>query len=177
MTDQKEEYEELLEQTSEDAEQYVASEKEVGEIIQQTEYHTEETGVVLYEERTPVEAPKHEEDKEEQEADFQLARDTLYDTLEIMKDGLNDLKQIAKKSQHPRAFEVFAQLSKNITDASKTLMDVHEKKKKVQEENPNSNIPIAPKTVNNNVFVGSTEELDKAIAGTLEKLAEKDAKS
>jgi hypothetical protein len=176
--EEKEEFEELLEQTSEDAEQYVASEKEVGEIIQQTEYHTEKTGVVIYEEREVINAPKHDEEKEEQEADYQYARDTLYDTLEVMKDGLSDLKQIAQKSQHPRAFEVFAQLSKNITDASKTLMDVHEKKKKVQEENPCSNNGPAPKTVNNNVFVGSTEELDKALVRTIENMAkEQDAES
>ena len=44
--------------------------------------------------------------------DFQYARENLYNLIERGQDGLEELLEIAKASQHPRAFEV-VQLTKN----------------------------------------------------------------
>jgi hypothetical protein len=61
--------------------------------------------------------------------------------------------------QHPRAFEVAANLVKTMVEANKDLMALAKQKKELDKIDNKSN----PQTVNNNLFVGSTAELLKAI--------------
>ena len=65
--------------------------------------------------------------------------------------------EIAKQSEHPRAFEVVGQLIKSGLDANKELMSLHKTKKELSIET-NSGV-----NVNNAVFVGSTAELQKLL--------------
>ena len=65
--------------------------------------------------------------------------------------------EIAKQSEHPRAFEVVGQLIKSGLDANKELMSLHKTKKELSIET-NSSV-----NVNNAVFVGSTAELQKLL--------------
>lgn len=163
MTD-KEEYEVLLESTQEDHEEYIATEKEIQALtrpIQETEFKTQ-TGKyepIIFQEAELIEAPQAETKAEELEADFQEARKNIYNGIQIAQDSLAKLAQIADGSQHPRAYEVVALLAKTIVDSSKTLIDLHEKQKDIIEPTDDE----AGKTVNNNLFIGSTEELDKLI--------------
>jgi hypothetical protein len=67
---------------------------------------------------------------------------------------------LAKNSEHPRAYEVVATLIKTLADTNKDLLDTRKKKldiDKARGASPNSDA----KTVNNNLFVGSTAELQK----------------
>ena len=61
--------------------------------------------------------------------------------------------------QHPRAYEVAANLVKTMVEANKELLDLQKKKKEIEKIEAKSN----PQTVNNNLFVGSTAELLKAL--------------
>ena len=47
--------------------------------------------------------------------------------MDIGNEALEDLIEIAKSSQQPRAYEVIATLVKNVSDASDKLMDVNKK--------------------------------------------------
>lgn len=92
------------------------------------------------------------------ENDFEYARGNLYGVIENGSNALNDLLQVAQQSQHPRAYEVIANLVKTLTEANIALMDLTKKKKDITNDAGRS-----PSTVNNNLFVGSTGELQKLI--------------
>ena len=46
---------------------------------------------------------------QDEDTDFQYARENLYNLIERGQDGLEELIEIAKQSEHPRAFEVVGQ--------------------------------------------------------------------
>ena len=95
------------------------------------------------------------DDSGSQEIDFQYARENLYNLIERGQDGLDELLEIAKASQHPRAFEVVGQLVDKLTTTNKELLNLHKSKKDIKTERG------GPTSVNNNLFVGSTAELQK----------------
>ena len=68
--------------------------------------------------------------------------------------------QIAQQSQHPKAYEVLNSLIKTFADVSSGIADLQIKKQKLQGNQSNSD---ENKTVNNNLFVGSTAELQKML--------------
>lgn len=159
----KEEYEKLLESTQEDHDEYVATKQEIENVVKpiiESEYKTEKRGFepVVFEEVETVAVPSYENKSEELECDFQQAREKIYNGLEVAQNSLLKLAQIADSSQHPRAYEVVALLTKTIVDSSKTLIDMHEKQSKITGGEKDEG-----KTINNNLFVGSTEELDRLI--------------
>lgn len=95
----------------------------------------------------------------EAEKDYSYARENLYDVIEKGQEALFDMLDVAKQSQHPRAYEVLSGLINTLVAANKDLVDLQKKKKDLfkQEE-------AKEKTVtNNNLFVGSTAELQKLI--------------
>ena len=69
---------------------------------------------------------------ETKDNDFQYARENLYDIIEKGRDAMEELLEIAKAEESPRAFEVFGQLLKNMSDTQETLMDLHQKKQKLE---------------------------------------------
>ena len=92
---------------------------------------------------------------DDSDSDFQYARENLYNLIERGQDGLDELLEIAKASQHPRAFEVVGQLVDKLTTTNKELLNLHKSKKDIKTEKG------GPTSVNNNLFVGSTAELQK----------------
>ena len=93
--------------------------------------------------------------------DYKYARENLYGVIEKSTDALDNLIDLAKASEHPRAFEVVAQLTKTLVDANKDLLDIQKKVKDLKKEDKREN----PKNVTNALFVGSTAELQKMISG------------
>ncbi len=92
---------------------------------------------------------------DDSDQDFQYARENLYNLIERGQDGLDELLEIAKASQHPRAFEVVGQLVDKLTTTNKELLNLHKSKKDIKTEKG------GPTSVNNNLFVGSTADLQK----------------
>lgn len=90
------------------------------------------------------------------DSDFDLSRDVLINALKTGSESLNILNQLAEQSQSPRAFEVVATLAKNLSEMSKDLMVLHKTKRSMDPK-----IESGGKTVNNNLFVGSTQELQR----------------
>lgn len=92
------------------------------------------------------------------EDDFTFARQNIRTLAEKGQIAVNDILQVAKATQHPRAFEVAATLIKNMSDINKDLMDLQKKK--------NDLLPKREETIVNvdkAVFVGSTKDLIKQI--------------
>lgn len=91
--------------------------------------------------------------------DYDKARSNLHDLLIKGQESLNSAIEVAKQSEHPRAFEVVGNLMKQLADINQQLMDIHQQKKKLEEPGKEA----AKSVTNNSIFVGSTAELNKMI--------------
>jgi len=90
--------------------------------------------------------------------DYKYQRENLYALVERGQDAIVGILDIARESEHPRAYEVAGNLIKNVADVTDKLMILHEKTKKIKEE---SN--TGPKSVTNALYIGSTAELQKLL--------------
>jgi len=102
------------------------------------------------------------------DTDYRYARENLYDIIENGSHALHELVEIAKSSEHPRAFEVVASLMKTLTDANKDLLEVQAKVKKLKQED---NVQSGPNNVTNALFVGSTTELQNMLKDNLKDIS------
>lgn len=91
--------------------------------------------------------------------DYKYSRDTYYELVEKGKENLELMIEVARESEHPRAFEVLSGMIKNISDVNDRLMDLNKKKKDLDKKEEIKNIA----NTTNNLFVGSTAELQKIL--------------
>jgi hypothetical protein len=91
--------------------------------------------------------------------DFEYARGNIIATIEKGNEALNGILDVATLGQNARAYEVAAGLVKTMVEANKDLLELTKKRKEIEKVDGSG----APKTVNNNMFVGSTAELLKAL--------------
>jgi len=91
--------------------------------------------------------------------DYEYARTNFYNVIEAGTEALEEMLQVAKSSEHPRAYEVVATIMKTLVDSNKELVSMSSKKVKEDEMVPESNKPVT----NNNLFVGSTAELQQLL--------------
>ena len=107
---------------------------------------------------TTVPAIPRVQSTDEDDDDFKYSRENLYHIIERGQDALDGILQVAKETDHPRAYEVAGQLLKTNADNAEKLVNLQTTKKKVKESS-------GPKNVTNALFVGSTAELQKLIKG------------
>ena len=91
--------------------------------------------------------------------DYKYSRDTYYELVEKGKQSLELMIEVARESEHPRAFEVLSGMIKNISDVNDRLMDLNKKKKDLDRKEEIKKIA----NTTNNLFVGSTSELQKLL--------------
>jgi hypothetical protein len=103
----------------------------------------------------------------EREDDFSTVRATLHRILQKAENSLDDLAVVAKGSEHPRSYEVVSTLINTVTDITTKIIDLHDKKNKL-DGNKSENTNIESQT--NIVFNGSSTELLKAIRENREKV-------
>ena len=92
------------------------------------------------------------------ERDYEYQRQNFYNLVERGTDAVEGILELARESDHPRAYEVAGNLIKQVAEVTEKLGDLQEKMRKLKEV-PNS----APKNVTNALFVGSTAELQKML--------------
>ena len=98
----------------------------------------------------------------EKDIDFRYARENMYHIIERGRDAMDELLEIAKAEESPRAFEVFGQLLKNMTDTQEKLMELHRKKQIIENDGERQEVTKA-QNVTNALFVGSTADLLKLV--------------
>jgi hypothetical protein len=112
------------------------------------------------------------EEETDAERDFEMARKNLQDLAKKGGNALDELILLAKNSEQPRAFEVVSTLIKALADTNKDLLDIRKKKIDIDKARGIVKTDEGGKTItNNNLFVGSTAELQKFLkdrANTLE---------
>lgn len=94
--------------------------------------------------------------------DFTFARANIREVVENANDAIAKLAVIADQSQNPRAFEVLAKLMDSAVSASKHLLEIQKDIREISK--PDETTKDQTKQVTNNLFVGSTAELQKMIS-------------
>lgn len=86
--------------------------------------------------------------------DYEFARTNIIDIISKGTGALEDMAEVAKQSESPRAYEVLTTQIKVLVDANKDLLELAKKKRELQpKQEPQKNV------TNNNLFVGSPTEL------------------
>lgn len=89
--------------------------------------------------------------------DFDFARKNLINVIEKGTEALEEILDVASISQQPRAYEVVATLMKSISDVNKNLVELTKTKKELSDGG------VKNQTINNNLFVGSTADLQRLL--------------
>ncbi len=104
------------------------------------------------------------EEDDENLRDLNTVRTNIQGVIATGQDAMQEMLEIAKQSEQPRAFEVVSTLMKTMLDANKDFADISSKKKFAQEEINAPREAAQTNTVNNNLIV-STADLLKLIKG------------
>ena len=95
---------------------------------------------------------------------YDQTKDNLQDLISQGMEAMDDMLQIAKEGQHPRAFEVYGTLLKNVVDANKELLNVQKQMREME----NAGKKAGPTNIDKAVFVGTPSELNKLLKGSSE---------
>ena len=98
--------------------------------------------------------------------DYDYARARYYNLAEKGDEAIDLMLDLARESEHPRAFEVLSGMLKQNAEIADRLMDLQKKKKEVrlidQKQLPNQ-------LTQNNVYVGSTTDLQRMMHKRIEE--------
>ena len=89
-------------------------------------------------------------------SDYDFSREQYHNIIEKGNEALVELLTIAKEGEQPRAFEVATQLMNSLAATTKELLILQKTKKEVEGTNK-------PTKNENNLFIGSTSELQKLL--------------
>jgi len=92
--------------------------------------------------------------------DYKQVRRNLKDLISTGNGAIDGILNVASEGEHPRAYEVAAQLIKVVSDTNKELIDLHKKVKDIQKDDVKL---TQNNTTNNAIYVGSTNELQSLI--------------
>ena len=90
---------------------------------------------------------------------YDQTRDNLQDLISQGMEAMDDILEIAKEGQHPRAFEVYGSLLKNVVDANKELLNVQKQMREME----NAGKKSGPTNIDKAVFIGTPSELNKML--------------
>ena len=91
---------------------------------------------------------------------YQQSKENLQSIIDSGKDAMEEILQIAKAGQHPRAFEVYGGLLKNMVDANKELLAIQKQIRSMDDSKKESK---SQTNIDKAIFVGSTTELQKLL--------------
>lgn len=91
------------------------------------------------------------------EKDYAHIRQSLYDLSDQGEEAIDLMMELARESEHPRAFEVLGQLIKQKADINDKLMKLHKSNKEIKK------VDEPAQLTNNNLFVGSTTDLQRML--------------
>ena len=114
----------------------------------------------------PTELQKHVEKTKELkksetpdvQQDYETSRAQLHSLVMKGQEAVDGILDVARASDHPRAYEVAGQLIKHVADTTDKLIDLQTKMKELDKEDKKG-----PTSVTNAMFVGSTSDLQKML--------------
>ena len=116
--------------------------------------------VEVVEDSLPIESSDDSDDrKEDTQTDYVQSRDNFYELVEKGKEALDGAMDIARETDQPRAYEVVAQLLKNVTDTNKEIIELQKRMEDLKAHERK----LGNTNINNALFVGSTADLQKML--------------
>ena len=109
--------------------------------------------------KAPTVLNKEEKRNFVHEQDYEYSRETYYDLIEKGRESLELMIEVARESEHPRAFEVLSTMMKNMADVNDKLMDLNKKNKDINQKEELKQLG----NTTNNLFVGTTTDLQRLI--------------
>ena len=115
----------------------------------------------------PTELQKHVEkvkptlkksDTEDVKQDYETTRAQLHNLVMKGQEAVDGILDVARASDHPRAYEVAGQLIKHVGDVADKLIDLQKKMKDLDATEKKG-----PTNVTNALFVGTSAELQKML--------------
>lgn len=103
--------------------------------------------------------PVNVDQTNEAETDYEFAQKGIKAALASGEAALDEMYQIAVSSQNARAFEVYGQLLEKILNGHRTLIETKAKNASID----TGERVAKQKVVNNNLFVGTTKDLQDFI--------------
>ena len=94
--------------------------------------------------------------------DYEASRETYKELIDKGNEAIDLMMELARDSQHPRAFEVLATLLKTQSDNNDKLLELQKRLKQLKEPVKGA-LDKSSNVTNNNVFVGSTTDLQRFI--------------
>jgi hypothetical protein len=94
------------------------------------------------------------------ETDADYARNNIKSLIDKGSDAIQELAVVARDSQHPRAYEVMANMLKHLTDMNKDLLEIQKRKQDLTGVKESGSKDV---NIDKAVFVGSTAELMKLL--------------
>ena len=95
-------------------------------------------------------------DKKDIKDDYEFSRETYKDLIRTGTLSMDAMAELARESEHPRAFEVLSNHIKNMGEVTDKLMKLQKAKKDLTQDNDKQ-------VTNNNLFVGSTTDLQRML--------------
>tara|TARA_B100000609_G_C16942992_1_gene295119 strand:+ start:85 stop:522 length:438 start_codon:yes stop_codon:yes gene_type:complete len=90
--------------------------------------------------------------------DYEYSRAQLNSLVMKGQEAVDGILDVARASDHPRAYEVAGQLIKHVADVADKLIDLQKKMKDLDAEEKKG-----PNNVTNALFVGTSSELQKLL--------------
>ena len=90
---------------------------------------------------------------------YQQSKENLQGIIDQGKEAMEEILQVAKAGQHPRAFEVYGGILKNMVDANKELLNIQKQMREMDNTKKETNNTKIDKAI----FVGSTADLGKLL--------------
>lgn len=118
-------------------------------------FGTEPTEIQKYESENPLLKRSESPDIKQ---DYEVTRAQLHNLVMKGQEAVDGILDVARASDHPRAYEVAGQLIKNVGDVADKLIDLQRKMKELDDDPKKG-----PNNVTNALFVGSTAELQKLL--------------
>jgi hypothetical protein len=105
--------------------------------------------------------PAPEELSDDAQEDFAFARSNIRNLIRQGTGAVDNILEVARESEHPRAYEVVSTLIKTMAEMNKDLLDIQKKKKELVGGSTTKNQDNQTINVDKAVFVGSTTDLIK----------------
>jgi hypothetical protein len=101
--------------------------------------------------------------------DYEFSRKTYKDLVNNSNEAIKTMLELASSCENPRAYEVLSMMLKNTAEMTQKLMDLQKDRKEIKKE-PNTGPKTTPALTQNNLFVGTTADLQKQL---IDQLTEK----
>jgi len=98
--------------------------------------------------------------------DYDASRRALQDIVKKGNNAIDDILEIARESEHPRAFEVAATMIKNVAEVNEKLINLQKQMKDITGAKNQSQLNVGKAAI----FVGSTAELSKMIKNEIKTI-------